>query len=163
MRHWKPNKTFMTPSELHTLRRFLSLFSRRSQDILLGKKKGHRRQLQHILVHRRSHFTRFFFNTAFTRTNNEKSHPEARVSPWSHSRQRRAATEAVFFLNTHDTHAQPKTTRTNNSGSHVHWHCADRQGPRSGLWFGAWQEIMITSSSLHQKYVEREARKWIPH
>lgn len=40
------------------------------------EKKGHRRQLQHILVHRRSHFTRFFFNTAFTRTNNEKSHPE---------------------------------------------------------------------------------------
>lgn len=43
-RHWKRNKTFMTPSELHTSRRFLSLFSGRSQDVLLEQNEKKKRK-----------------------------------------------------------------------------------------------------------------------
>lgn len=95
-RHWKRNKTFMTPLELHTSRQFLSLFSGRSQDILLErnekKKRRHRRQLQLTLVCRRSHFA-LFLNIVFTRTDNEKSHPE--VIPGNKELRRK-----LFFLHT---------------------------------------------------------------
>lgn len=56
------------------------------------KKKRHRRQLRLTLVRRRSHFA-LFLNVVFTRTDNEKSHPE--VIPGNKELRRK-----LFFLHT---------------------------------------------------------------
>lgn len=95
-RHWKRNKTFMTPSELHTSRQFLSLFSGRSQDILLERNEKKKKT--------QTATTTYFSMPPFTLCTVFKhcfyENGQWKISPWSHSRQQRAATEAVFFTHT---------------------------------------------------------------